>query len=556
MRLILIRVISPSSNNSLIEKDVIFYLRQDNWNDYSFQTQYHLLLSGAYSSDGEPISIGDVKILKRGQLSTDTHLLTVGDFERLGAEFCSLGQSLDYYERLANIESKIRDYLFKSLNDVVINPSLKSSFEDEEGWEKSVMRHIDKNDDIFVLPSMMISKNYDKLPSIDLSFEFKSQSLQEPIHFNFDSPIYSYNNKLPSRVIVLVGRNGSGKSTLLSKISRVAFASGADRRDPVLRKVGEFKPIGLGFPKIINISYSAFDSFQIPGIYVQEKEQILKDMMDGKGRYIFCGIRDIKKELSVSIGDMQVDERGKLTESEILKDRQSFTNLKSIESLLEEVKTLTGVIRERGNLNILFNVFNILSKESSFYDLVNDIAIDNIETNLPDMFMNSSTGHKFVVHSIINIIAHAEKRSLILFDEPETHLHPPLLAVLMSSIRYVLDELDAFSIVATHSPLVVQETLSRHVNIIRRKGNLTKVIAPEIQSFGENLATITSHVFSLSTEVTDFHCELDKVVKSLRSNHISYSDASLTELIEKLFDGEISMQARAYIMSLLVNQGD
>lgn len=552
----MIRVIPPSSTNSLKEKDITFYLRQDNWNDHSFQTQYHLFLSGAHSLDGEAVSIGDVKILKRGQLSSDTHLLTIGDFESLGAEFCSLGQSLDYYERLANINPEIRNYIFDALNDVVIHPKLKSKFEHEEGWNISVMRFIDRNDDIFVLPPIMISKDYDKLPSIDLSFKFKNQSLQNSIEFNFDSPKYSHSKKLPSRIIVLVGRNGSGKSTLLSKISRVAFASGADRRDLILKKVGEFEPIGLGFPKIINISYSAFDSFQIPGIYIQEKEQILKDMSDGKGRYIFCGIRDIQKELNASIGSMVTDHRGRLTEDEILKDRQSFTNLKPIESLLEEVNLLLGKIIEYRKVKLLFNVFNILSKESSFYELVNGITPDNVESKLPEMFINSSTGHKFVVHSIINIIAHAEKRSLILFDEPETHLHPPLLAVLMSSIRHVLDQLDAFAIVATHSPVVVQETLSRHVNIIRRKGGLTKVISPEIQSFGENLASITSHVFSLSTDITDFHSELDEVVHSLRSGFITPSDTELTEKIEDLFDGEISMQARAYIMSLLVHQGD
>lgn len=355
---------------------------------------------------------------------------------------------------------------------------------------------------------------------------------------------------------MLVGRNGSGKSTLLSKISRVAFASGADRRDSILRKVGEFEPLGLGFPKIINISYSAFDSFQIPGIYIQEKEQILKDMGEAKGRYIFCGIRDIRKELDSSINSMERDSRGKLTEEEILKDRQSFTNLKSIESLLEEVKVLVTFIKKRGKLSILLKVFNILSKESSLYELVNNINSENIESKLPEMFINSSTGHKFVIHSITSIIAHADKRSLILFDEPETHLHPPLLAVLMSSIRYVLEKLDAFSIVATHSPVVVQETLSRHVKIIRRKGDITKVISPEIQSFGENLASITSHVFSLSTEVTDFHSELDEVVNSLRSSINVPSDSVLTKIIEDLFDGEVSMQARAYIMSLLVSQGN
>lgn len=215
---------------------------------------------------------------------------------------------------------------------------------------------------------------------------------------------------------------------------------------------------------------------------------------------------------------------------------------------------MAGKIIDLKRLGILFSCFKILSKESSFNDLFKNLNFDDIGGSLSDIFINSSTGHKFVIHSIVSIIAHADKRSLVLFDEPETHLHPPLLAVLMSSIRYVLEELDAFCIVATHSPVVAQETLSRHVNIIRRSGDVTKIISPEIQTFGENLASITSHVFSLSSEITDFHNELDKVVKEYKKASKTPTDEELLDKAEGLFDGEMSMQATAYVMALLANR--
>lgn len=547
------RVIQSSSKKTLNERDTIFYLRQDNWNDYGFQTQYHLYLSGAHTDDGEPISIGNVKILKKGQRSSDYHQLKTGDFENLGNEYCSLGQSLDYYERIANIKPNFKDYLFSALNDVIINKKIMEEFIFEEGWKTSIMRYIDSRDDIFTLAPIMINKDYQKLPSIELSFKFNNESLIDPIEFNFDSPEYDYISKLPNRIITLVGRNGSGKSTLLAKISRVAYASGVDRNDPALIKIGKFEPAGLGFPKIINISYSAFDSFQIPGIYIKEKQQILKDMMEMKGRYIFCGIRDICKELETSINEIKTDTRGKLTENEILKDRQSFTNLKSIEQLQIEVDVLLDKIVTSKRDNLLCKVLKILSKESSFRALLENIDEKEKNKSLISIFMNSSTGHKFVIHSIVNIIAHSNKRSLILFDEPETHLHPPLLAVLMSSIRYILNELDSFAIVATHSPVVVQETLSRHVKIIRRSNELTKILSPEIQTFGENISAITSHVFSLSSDITEFHYVLDNVMEEYTSSN-KYDDNEVLEEIEKLFDGSLSSQARAYTMSYLASK--
>lgn len=552
-----VRVIPPNSNPPKNDKsDIAFYLRQDNWNDHSYQTQYHLYLSGSHSEDGDSVSIGDVKILKKGQSKVDGFQLEIGDFECLSDEFCSLGQSLDFYERIANIRSDLKDYILSSLRDVVIFNEYKSGFEDEPGWAISLMRYIEEDDDIFSLSPILISKEYQKLPSMDLKFKFNTVGLETPIGFDFDSPAYTYNKKLPSRMIVLVGRNGSGKSTLLSKISRIAFSSGADRKDPLLNIVGSFEPSGLGFPKIVNISYSAFDSFQIPGIYIHEKDQILKDLSKHQGRYIFCGIRDICKELEQSRASVSYDDRGKLSESDILRDREEFTHLKSVDRLSVEVKEILELISQNKKESLLIGAFSILTKEPSFKQIYTSVSVGGSTEEIVKSFMSLSTGHKFVIHSVVNIVAHTEKRSLILFDEPETHLHPPLLAVLMSAIRYVLDKVDAFSIVATHSPVVVQETLSKHVHIIRRSGGNTKIIAPDIQTYGENIASITSLVFGLSSDITDFHYEIDKAIESMKSSFSPKNDEQIMNEFEKLFDGEISMQARAYIMSKLIQRED
>ncbi|EFN9246805.1 hypothetical protein D3031_22320, partial [Escherichia coli] len=138
---------------------------------------------------------------------------------------------------------------------------------------------------------------------------------------------------------------------------------------------------------------------------------------------------------------------------------------------------------------------------------------------------------------------------LVLFDEPETHLHPPLLAVLMSALRIVLNEVDAFAIVATHSPVVVQETLSKNVNVITRNGEFTDFQRPEIETFGENIGAITSSVFSLTTQITDYHDELDKLIIEYKNNNNPLDD------IEKCFDTGLSTQARSYVISKLAVKG-
>ena len=554
-----IRVVSPSRKGiSKEDREAIFYLQQDNWNDFSFQTLYHLFLSGDYSDDGDPISVGPVKILKKGQTKKDGIQIPIGEFEQLSEDFCSLGQSLDYYERIAQLDESLKNKILHALRDVVVFPEYKSGFEEEAGWSISLLRDIKIDDDIFLLAPMLIDQNFAAIPSIDLKFEFTASDLSPQLIFDFDSPtseLFFYRNKLPNRIIVLVGNNGSGKSTLLSKISRVAFASTSDRNDVFLRKIGGFNPQGIGFPKILNISYSAFDSFQVPGIYLHEKEQISKEIRQNQGRYIFCGIRDICKELDEIKEKIEVDNRGKLTEKEILKDRQPVTCLKSIGQLASEYENLIQLIIRNGKQEFFQSVIDILSKEASFYQLQiqQSGCFDNHD--LKDTFMSVGTGHKFVLHSVASIVAYTEPRTLILFDEPEIHLHPPLLAVLMSALRYVLEKKDAFSIVATHSPVVVQETLSRHVKIVRRSGAQLKIIKPEIQTFGENIGSITSHVFGLSTDVTDYHNEIDKVIQNIKSPLMPEVDnEDAIKNLEILFDGEISMQSRAYILSRLISK--
>ncbi|WP_429333157.1 AAA family ATPase [Paraburkholderia sp. 35.1] len=157
------------------------------------------------------------------------------------------------------------------------------------------------------------------------------------------------------------------------------------------------------------------------------------------------------------------------------------------------------------------------------------------------MFFDWSTGHKIVLHVICCLVAYVEPRSLVLFDEPETHLHPPLLAALMHSIRTVLDEQDAYAIVATHSPVVLQETLAKHVHVISREGAHTVVRKPKTETFGENIGILTSNVFNLTSEVTDFTATLRQLADQIQD----------IEEIEALFElGGLSLQARAYVMSV------
>lgn len=520
-----------------------FVLAQDNWNDYSFQTLYHLSHFEFKDGKREETVIGPVKILKRGQTTSDG-LLIQSDFEKLDSDFCSVGDSLDYYERLRALGA-LGEEILKSLRDVVQTPSLVDEFQDELGWAKSLFRdQRDAGSNFRYLASGIVQGHYTAEPEDQQPFSFQMPGWLSAVNIDtrsattdvFEGPI------LPERVNVLVGRNGSGKSTLLSRLARLAFASTTERIAPPLSDLGTMLPPGVGFPRIVTIAFSPFDNFKLPGADARNVAQIAKDMQRGVGRFAFIGLRDFAAEAEVSISDLPSSQLGQVVPDA---DRVNQTRLKSISELVDDFGRFRSKINEDvSRQRVLRHALNKLK-----VGLVSEEWLDGPATGTEEeasaWFRQRSTGHKIAVLVIFGLVARLESRSLVLIDEPESHLHPPLLSAMMHALRHVLSEFESAALVATHSPVVVQECLAKHVHVVRREGESIAIRPVTAETFGESIGLITAQVFGMESNATDFHEVLDKLIKKHHS----------LEEIEKLFlDGVMSNQARAYVMSRLAGE--
>jgi len=372
--------------NSIIDSNtnVDFYLERNNWDDYNFSTTYFLHLASKHTKDKKAALIGEVKILKQGQEEHQTDLIGLGEFETLTDEFCSLGQSLDYYQRIGELNSDLREYILKALNDVIYNPAIKAKFKDESGYTASLMRYVNEDSDIFNLAPVILTGDFDSIPDTEaLNFKFKTTEMNDYVEFDFTSNTVDddWNSSfgLPNRVIAIIGKNGSGKTTFLSKLSKLVFASTTDRIEK-LNNIAEIEPKGLGFPRIISVSYSAFDTFKVPGIKVKEVEQIAKEIDNGQGRYIYCGIRNITEELTVYLDDTRT--RGTyIKDEDIQSDKYSINILKTIKQINDEFNFSLAIIESNEPRNTLLNsVIKILAEESSFAEIFN-VAIQEINSS-------------------------------------------------------------------------------------------------------------------------------------------------------------------------------
>lgn len=541
--------ITPPSKQLLKRMDSRFALQQDNWNDYSFRTLYHLHFRHGDAPE-DVTYVGGVKILRRGQKADGKGLIDE-PFDKLSDEWISVGTSLDYYQRLNELPPASRKAIMNALNDAVAQPDLVSLFQDEDGWETSLFRNNSDWRGFLNDARALFEGNFSALADIDEAFSYTPAGADEPISFDFSSPeplFYSgpyrrlgprqRKTLLPNRIVVLVGRNGSGKSTLLSRLAHVAFASPQERATKPLKALGTLQPASIGFMRVITISYSAFDSFVVPGLDAKELSQTTEDLSNGEGRFVFCGLRDVVAEARA---DVERDEAAQAEEdNEGPVERRTTTRLKPVEKLADEFSTLLKRIRKQNGVELLEAALAPLLGDPSFADLKDQMGrLTTSSRSARSLFLNWSTGHKIALHVVASLVAHARPRSLVLFDEPEAHLHPPLMAALMHSVRIVLTELNALCVVATHSPVLLQETLSRHVWRVRRTGKSLEIRQPGLETFGENVGVLTYDTFGLTASSTDFHKVLDLLVQGCDS----------PDEVDALFNPGLSVQARAYVLT-------
>lgn len=463
-------------------------LRADGWDDFGFKTTYHATGHGV---DGSQVDLGLVKIMRRGLQTSSTaiDLPTKRPF-RLSDEYCSLGQKTSYYESLIEWAGDVeaRNYL-EAMRDLVLTPERYEAFADEPALQTSLLREGGARRAFEDAQQFLAGDDF----SQGLSFGLTTHVGGEPFRVDFD---FEPNEYIPSRINAVIGYNGVGKTRLMAHLAELAWRD-IDTRREVASDFGTFDPIAIAFGRVVAISYSAFDTFDIP---------------TNSDQYVYCGLRDTS-------------------------DEAQGGRLKSPDEIARELQSGLTRLRTEDRWEALGAALAPLFREPSFQasGLALDFRDDTSEW-LP-IFEELSTGHKISLNIVVQLVSQLENKSLVLIDEPESHLHPPLLAALMRGIGEALDETNSYAIVATHSPVVLQEVSARHVNVLRRYGDITQIQQPPSETFGENVGILTRTVFDLDNAESDY----EGILRSL--------GASIgVDAVSAAFPSGLSAQALAIVM--------
>ncbi len=472
--------------------------------DEGFRTSWKLSL---VAEDASLVEIGTLKIIKRGQLAGRT--VIDSSFTALGADYGSLGAEPDFYVRLRKTAGPETATVLRALGDLATDPARRARFQAEPGFQTSLLRFTPARAALEEAAGIVATGAAPAGTEANQKLVFHTSTGGSSFTISFD---LESNDEVPSRVSVVIGPNGSGKTRLLANLALAAFEPDAAGGGQPGKIEGT-----ANFSRVLTFSYSAFDEFDLPAQSRTERAEFVR-AGSGLG-YRYFGLRDLTQRTDGTTVRPQLKTAGRI--------RNEFRD--ACRLALADAPDMLGEIIGR------------LFREPSFAATgarVDEAAPGGLEKLLYAVFRESSTGHKFVLLMTVQLVAWLRADTLVLIDEPESHLHPPLLAAFLTMLRHMLSVREAHAIIATHSPFVVQETPARYVRIVSRHVNRTTVALPSGETYGEEIGTISREVFRLNSRVGEF----TEVLRTLAGRY------SLDE-IESQFRNGLSGQGRALVIA-------
>lgn len=481
-------------------------LTYDRWNDYSYITMFFMNFIDIH---GVNHSIGNIKIGFEGQstkISTYEKIQEIFDeksFNALPENFFSLATDVEFYNSIMKIPQEEREYILINLNDVVYKPELFDKFKHEDVFKTSLMRGVRVRTIKEQFRRVLDGKSF----LTDFEFSFIRSEKENMGNIQLDFNVRA--NSTPSTNIhAIIGRNGVGKTTLLngmikSFIHKIYEDGGFYSTD----WLGNKNEINSDyFSYLVAVSFSIFDPF-IPN------DEDLK-------YYSYIGLKESDTQLKAP--------------------KEYFK--KDFWTAFHECKSFSAK-KERW-LNAIQN----LESDDNFAEMQLSKLIDNSlpQYEILKIIRKMSSGHASVLLIITQLVAKVEEKTLVLLDEPESHLHPPLLSAFVRALSDLLDNRNGVAIIATHSPVVLQEIPRSCVWKIERTGKITNPYRPSVETFGENVGVLTREVFGLEVIKSGFHKLLTEKVATGKSY-----DEIVHEFKDQLGKDQLGNEAKILLKTLI-----
>ena len=499
----------PEYFNRYKNSIILIHDRWDDWFQFETQCYVHYI-----QADGKPVNVGEVKIGQFNMGESQRTAMYSNTFKSLPNDCFSLGQSEDYYEKIKNIfNEEQRNEYFAAMRDIAFDLELYKKTKDIKVTKISLMRSVTS----YMVKHQFhrIATGHARLTPYDIEYTYPTEFSSDPPTLEFSVKPYSYP---PTNIHVIIGRNNVGKTFFIKHLIAAAYDNSSNSKQHGVLRATNFSTGRMvnsrtqAFANILCVSFSPFDNYNEIIELHKSKERSMP--------FSFIGLN--------------LNEKNYLS--------------------LDFVKSLVRCQCSRRKMLLLSNALNLLETDpifshSGLNEMINMKCNDdrNVKQSnenkalVENIYNRLSSGHQVIMLSLIQLVEHITERTLVVLDEPENHLHPPLLSAFVRALSELLIEQNGVAIIATHSPVILQEVPKSCVWRINRSGYEVSINRLEIETFGATIGSLTHEVFGLEVNNSGFHKMLiDEINKGLDYNQI----------VEKFHD-ELGDEAKALLRTMI-----
>ena len=334
---------------------------------------------------------------------------------------------------------------------------------------------------------------------------------------------FDHSDFLPRRISVIIGKNGVGKSQALHAIAKSllsaanALVDSETGQRPQVSRLIAFSPSGEGsssFPKESERHATWYRRYSLNRATHQARDRRPSEVI----------LRLVRSSTSIA----------RVSRLDLF--RSAMQALNEHEQLALPVTSGAAVL------------FSDLSASTSINNLRRIARIDS--SAAPVRFIDGdslplSSGELSFVMFAAQLCECIENGSLVLLDEPETHLHPNLISSFCALLERTLKFTGSSAIIATHSVYFVREVLREQVTVINRVGSVTEISKPRLRTFGADVGAISRFVFGEEDD--------SRLANQIKRSILS-KESNWDKIYEK-FKDELSLELLGAIRDELESDG-
>lgn len=461
------------------------YLIVDYWDDwFKFRTMYTMLV---YDDNGVRHRIGSVKVGQAGLLPAQagpglppgTRAPQVpATFNALDpAVFFSIGQDEDYYSALRSLPANICEFILVGMCDCAYNLAIFERHLHELVMQESLLRSVRDGN----VRNRLHRLAHGKAELTRFQFRYTLPVAPPDPESQMPPPVpptltfhVEPNSHPPTNVHVLVGRNGAGKTRCTQSLVNAVLNRASEAYPPgFLERMGDNKN-EWDFAGLVSVSFSAFDELEAPPAVANLKI-----------RAGFVGLRS-----SEAAG-------------------QPHGAVKTKDDLASDFVSSFTICREEPRRSRWLRAVQTLAADPLFAEVDVERFLlreeEGWQVRVAHAFKKLSSGHSIVLLTTTRLVELVDEKTLVVLDEPEGHLHPPLLAAFVRAVSDLLVSRNGVALISTHSPVVLQEVPRSCVWMLRRTRTAAAVERPSMETFGESAGVLTREVFGLEVSNSGFH---------------------------------------------------